>query len=84
MLYPSIDRIRDVSARVALYVIRAAQKSHVDRLHHLREHDDEELEQWIKEKMYDPHKELEELETEVRDIAEGIMSTSKATGNSRL
>ena len=84
LLYPSIDRIRDVSARVALYVIRAAQKSHVDRLHHLRELNDGELEQWIKEKMYDPHMELEELEDEVRDIAEGIMSTSKPKGNGRL
>ena len=75
LLYPSITRIRDVSARVALYVIRAAQKDNVDRLHHLRDMDDEELEKWIKEKMYDPHKETEELESEVRDIARGIMNT---------
>lgn len=75
LLYPSITRIRDVSARVALFVIRAAQKDNVDRLHHLREMSDDELEMWIKEKMYDPHKETEELESEVRDIARGIINT---------
>jgi malate dehydrogenase (oxaloacetate-decarboxylating)(NADP+) len=75
LLYPKITRIRDVSARVALYVIRAAQKDNVDRLHHLREMDDAELERWIKERMYDPHRETEELESEVRDIARGIINT---------
>ena len=75
LLYPSITRIRAVSARVALFVIRAAQKDNVDRLHHLREMDDKELEAWIKEKMYDPHKETDELESEVRDIARGIINT---------
>ena len=75
LLYPSITRIRDVSARVALFVIRAAQKDNVDRLHHLREMDDAELKMWIKERMYDPHKETEELENEVRGIARGIIDT---------
>ncbi|KAK5226185.1 hypothetical protein LTR72_004089 [Exophiala xenobiotica] len=68
LLYPSIKRIRDVSARVALHVIRAAQKDNVDRLHHLRDMDDQTLEAWIKDKMYDPHKETQELENEVRDL----------------
>ena len=75
LLYPSITRIRDVSARVALFVIRAAQKDNVDRLHHLRDLKDDELERWIKEKMYDPHMETEELEAEVRDIASSLASS---------
>ena len=56
LLYPDIKRIREVSARVALFVIRAAQKDNVDRLHHLRDLKDKELEEWITEKMYDPHR----------------------------
>ena len=77
LLYPDITRIRDVSARVALYVIRAAQKDNVDRLHHLRDMSDKELEAWVKERMYDPHKETEELESEVRELVKDIMSSPK-------
>jgi len=76
LLYPAITRIRDVSARVALYVIRAAQKDNVDRLHSLRDMDDAALEAWIKDKMYDPHKETEELENELRDIVQDLSMTS--------
>ncbi|OAP63825.1 hypothetical protein AYL99_03052 [Fonsecaea erecta] len=77
LLYPSITRIRDVSARVALYVIRAAQKDNVDRLHHLRDMSDSKLEEWIKSKMYDPHKETQELENEVRGLVQDFMTTPK-------
>lgn len=76
LLYPGITRIRDVSARVALYVIRAAQKDNVDRLHSLRDMDDVTLEEWIKDKMYDPHKETEELENELRDIVQDLSVSS--------
>lgn len=76
LLYPAITRIRDVSARVALYVIRAAQKDNVDRLHSLRDMDDASLEAWIKDKMYDPHKETEELENELRDIVQDLSMSS--------
>ncbi|KIV77309.1 hypothetical protein PV11_09116 [Exophiala sideris] len=82
LLYPSITRIRDVSARVALYVIRAAQRDNVDRLHHLREMDDATLEEWIKDKMYDPHKETGELENEVRVLVEDLAAT--ATTSAKL
>ena len=75
LLYPSITRIRDVSARVALYVIRSAQKDNVDRLHHLREMNDADLEQWIQSKMYDPHAETKELEDEGKEIASTITSS---------
>jgi malate dehydrogenase (oxaloacetate-decarboxylating)(NADP+) len=77
LLYPELTRIRDVSARVALYVIRAAQRDNVDRLHHLREMSDAKLEAWIKEKMYDPHNETKELETEVRELVQDIVRQPK-------
>lgn len=65
LLYPMVDRIRDVSARVAVYVIRAAQRDNVDRLHMLRKKTDEQLEEWVKEHMYDPHDETESIEEEL-------------------
>lgn len=68
-LYPEITRIREVSVRVTRFVIRAAQKDNVDRIHHLREMGDEELEEWIRSKMYDPHAETKNLEDEVRQMA---------------
>lgn len=77
LLYPAITRIRDVSARVALLVIRAAQKDNVDRIHHLRDMSDDTLEAWIKDKMYDPHQETAELENEVRELVHDISSSPK-------
>jgi len=77
LLYPQITRIRDVSARVALYVVRAAQRDNVDRLHHLRDMDDGALEDWIKSKMYDPHKENEGLEREIKEIIDDLTGGSK-------
>ncbi|KIW20451.1 hypothetical protein PV08_01026 [Exophiala spinifera] len=77
LLYPSVTRIRDVSARVALYVIRAAQKDNVDRVHHLRDMDDQTLEAWIKDKMYDPHKETQGLEDEVRELVEDFSAVPR-------
>jgi malate dehydrogenase (oxaloacetate-decarboxylating)(NADP+) len=77
LLYPDITRIRDVSARVALYVIRAAQKDNVDRIHQLRDMSDSHLEAWIKEKMYDPHRETQELEDEVRELVQDIIGSPK-------
>lgn len=75
-LYPEVTRIREVSVRVTRFVIRAAQKDNVDRLHHLREMDDEQLEEWIKEKMYDPHSETKNLEEEVKEIAMELLPES--------
>src|SRR5437762_128952 len=68
LLYPDITRIRDVSVMVARYVIRAAQKDNVDRIPHLREISDDELDWYIREKMYDPHAETGALEAEVEDL----------------
>ncbi|KJX96248.1 nadp-dependent malic enzyme like protein [Zymoseptoria brevis] len=53
-LYPDIARIREVSVVVTRGVIRAAQRDGVDREVGLRGLGDEELENWIKSKMYDP------------------------------
>jgi len=53
-LYPDIRRIRDVSVIVAMGVIRAAQEAGVDREARIRDMTDEQLEQWVRSKMYDP------------------------------
>ena len=74
LLYPEITRIREVSVVVARYVIRAAQKDNVDRIHHLREISDKELDDYIWEKMYDPHAETAVLEAEVQDLAKELTS----------
>lgn len=79
LLYAEITRIRDVSARVAVYVIRAAQKDNVDRLHSLRELSDEQLEEWVKEKMYDPHKAIEDIEEELDNLAKDLAHTRALT-----
>jgi malate dehydrogenase (oxaloacetate-decarboxylating)(NADP+) len=72
LLYPDITRIREVSVVVARYVIRAAQKDNVDRIHHLREINDQELDDYIRHKMYDPHAETAALEAEVQDLAKDL------------
>jgi len=54
LLYPAVDRIRDVSVRVARSVIRAAQGDKVDRAKDLKEMDDDKLDGWIRGKMYNP------------------------------
>lgn len=55
-LYPNINRIREVSAVVAREVIRQAQREGVDREPLLRDLDDEALDRYILERMYDPWK----------------------------
>jgi malate dehydrogenase (oxaloacetate-decarboxylating)(NADP+) len=81
LLYPDITRIRDVSVVVARYVIRAAQKDNVDRIPHLREISDEELDCYIREKMYDPHAETGVLEAEVEDLAKELASSKRTAGS---
>lgn len=75
LIYPEITRIRAVSARVARDVIRAAQEDNVDRMHSLRDMTDEELEEWIQEKMYDPHKAVEAIEDELDNLAKDLAHT---------
>ncbi|KAF7795632.1 hypothetical protein EIP86_006797 [Pleurotus ostreatoroseus] len=54
MVYPRIERIRDISAKIALSVIREAQKKGVDRSVDLRSMDDEALLAHVKSKMWNP------------------------------
>jgi len=67
-LYPDIRRIRDVSVVVTRGVIRTAQKDGVDRELALRNISDEELEDYIRARMYDPFNEHELVEGEIREL----------------
>jgi malate dehydrogenase (oxaloacetate-decarboxylating)(NADP+) len=55
-LYPDLARIREVSIIVAREVIREAQNQGLDREESIRGLDDKDLDEWIREKMYDPRK----------------------------
>lgn len=54
LLYPDVDRIREVTISIAKTVIRSAQKAGVDSNEPLRDITDAELESYIREKMYHP------------------------------
>lgn len=75
-LYPEIARIRDVSVVVAMGVIRAAQEAGVDRDPSIKDIGDEELEKWVRSKMYDPSIETQRVEEEV----EGLIDISRKGG----
>ena len=72
-LYPEVARIRDVSVVVARGVIRAAQDAGVDREQSIKGMGDEELEKWIRSKMYNPITETKRVEEEVQ----GLLKMSK-------
>lgn len=58
-LYPSLDRIRDVSVIVAREVIRTAQEQGLAREKKLEGMiSNASLEKWIRERMYDPRLEV--------------------------
>ena len=67
-LYPEIARIRDVSVVVAMGVIRAAQEAGVGREQSIKEMGDEELEKWVRSKMYDPLIETERVEKQFQSL----------------
>ncbi|KAF2195365.1 hypothetical protein K469DRAFT_722609 [Zopfia rhizophila CBS 207.26] len=67
-LYPDIRRIREVSVAVTRGVVRAAQKNGVDRAIELRNLTDEQLDAYIKERMYNPHDEGEKVGDEVAQL----------------
>lgn len=71
-LYPDIRRIRDVSVIVTRGVIRAAQADKVDRELALRNITDEALDDYIKERMYDPFHEGEKVVEEIRDLVHSV------------
>lgn len=78
-LYPDISRIRDVSVIVTRKVIRAAQKDHVDRELALRNISDEQLDDYIRTRMYDPFTEHEKLAHEISDLTGKPQPTSNGT-----
>ncbi|KNZ80331.1 NADP-dependent malic enzyme [Termitomyces sp. J132] len=54
LLYPRIERIREISAQIATQVSRAAQKEGVDRSTNLRSMSDAELFEFVSSKMWNP------------------------------
>ncbi|KAH8925503.1 malate dehydrogenase [Atractiella rhizophila] len=54
LIYPELERIRDISAEIAREVIRGAQDEEVDRNSKLRDMEDPELNEYIRAKMYHP------------------------------
>jgi len=54
LIYPRIQRIREISAHIAVHVIRAAQAADVDRSSDLRKLTDEELLEFVQKKMWTP------------------------------
>jgi len=54
LLYPQIERIREISAGIAMQVIRAAQAAGVDRHTELRAMSDAELLAFVNSKMWNP------------------------------
>ena len=76
-LYPELARIRDVSVIVAIGVIRAAQEAGVDREQSIKGMGNDELEKWVRSKMYDPLTETQRVEEEVHEL----IDPSKGEGN---
>jgi malate dehydrogenase (oxaloacetate-decarboxylating)(NADP+) len=68
-LYPDIRRIREVSVVVTRGVIRTAQKNGVDRELSLRGLTDDQLDDYIRERMYDPSKEAAAYVDEISQFA---------------
>jgi malate dehydrogenase (oxaloacetate-decarboxylating)(NADP+) len=64
LLYPDVSRIRDVSLVIARDVIRTAQKDGVDGRSDLRSMSDDELDRFIKSKIYNPEDLKHRLEAE--------------------
>ncbi|KAI0316370.1 malic enzyme [Amylostereum chailletii] len=54
LIYPRLERIREISVCIALRVIRQAQKENVDRSSDLRTMSDSELLKFVEKKMWTP------------------------------
>ena len=52
LVYPRIERIREISAQIAIDVIRAAQKAGVSHNTLLKGKKDEDLKNWVESKMW--------------------------------
>lgn len=79
-MLPEIARIRDVSVIVAMGVIRAAQEAGVDRETRIKDMNDEELEKWVRSKMYDPN-ETQRMEKEVYSFIEDLTPKGGVRGS---
>jgi len=55
LVYPRLVRIRDISARIAFAVIRAAQKDRVDENKLFRKLGDDTLEEYVRVKQWQPY-----------------------------
>lgn len=65
-----------MSVIVAVGVIRAAQEAGVDGEPLIKDMKDEELESWVKSKMYDPNSETQRVEEEASNgKANGIVGS---------
>lgn len=60
LLYPRLNRIREVSAVVAAGVVRAAQKANVDTHTQHRDLDDESLIKAIKQAQWSPYQAVQQ------------------------
>jgi malate dehydrogenase (oxaloacetate-decarboxylating)(NADP+) len=67
-LYPDITRIREVSVVVTRGVIRQAQKNGVDRELSLRNLSDEQLDDYIRDRMYNPFNEKSKLMDQIAQL----------------
>lgn len=83
-LYPDIRRIREVSVVVTRAVIRAAQKNGVDRELNLRTLTDAELDEYIKERMYDPFREKSKLLDEIEQLTHHVHGTNVVNGTAKI
>jgi len=54
LIYPRIERIREISALITMKVIRAAQAAGVDRTPDLRKMSDTEIIKFVETKMWKP------------------------------
>ena len=78
-LYPDIRRIREVSVVVTRGVIRSAQQAGVDREIVLRGLGDEQLDAYIRQRMYDPFHEGVLVEEELKELTKGLNGMSNGT-----
>lgn len=79
-IYPDVRRIRDVSVIVTRGVIRAAQADKVDREIALRNLSDEDLEEYIRVRMYDPFKEHERVQEEIKELTHTFSGVNGTNG----
>ena len=52
LVYPCIERIREISAQIAVDVIRAAQEAGVAHSAALKDKSDKDLKEWVVSKMW--------------------------------